>query len=46
MGYVAYDRSAQRFATIRAARDSDIRLAKTLSEQIRIRLATALATRA
>jgi LPS-assembly lipoprotein len=46
LGYVSYDRSAQRFATVRAARDADIRLAKTLSEQIRIRLATALATRA
>jgi LPS-assembly lipoprotein len=39
-----YDRSAQRFATVRAARDADIRLAKTLSEQIRTRLSAALAS--
>jgi LPS-assembly lipoprotein len=43
--YATYDRSAQRFATVRAARDADIRLAKTLSEQMRTRLAAALATR-
>jgi LPS-assembly lipoprotein len=40
----SYDRSAQRFATVRAGRDADIRLAKTLSEQIRTRLAAALAS--
>jgi LPS-assembly lipoprotein len=45
-GYATYDRSPQRFATVRAARDADIRLAKSLSEQIRTRLAAALATRA
>jgi LPS-assembly lipoprotein len=44
-GYATYDRSAQRFATVRAARDADIRLAKTLAEQMRTRLAAALATR-
>ena len=33
----SYDRAAQRFATVRAARDADIRLAKVLSEQIRTR---------
>jgi LPS-assembly lipoprotein len=44
-GYATYDRSAQRFATVRAARDADIRLAKALSEQMRTRLAAALATR-
>ena len=44
-GYASYDRSAQRFATVRAARDADIRLAKTLSEQLKLRLASALATR-
>ncbi len=37
-----YDRSAQRFANIRAARDSEIRLAKTLADQIRTRIAAAL----
>jgi LPS-assembly lipoprotein len=41
-GYVNYDRSPQRFASVRAARDADIRLAKTLAEQIKIRLAAAL----
>jgi LPS-assembly lipoprotein len=44
-GYATYDRSPQRFATVRAARDADIRLAKSLSEQVRTRLAAALATR-
>jgi LPS-assembly lipoprotein len=39
-----YDRSAQRFATVRAARDADIRLAKVLSEQIRTRISAALAS--
>ena len=38
----AYDRSAQRFANIRAARDSEIRVAKTLADQIRTRIAAAL----
>ncbi len=42
-GNATYDRSQQRFATVRAARDADIRLAKVLSEQIRTRLAAALA---
>lgn len=44
-GYATYDRSPQRFASVRAARDADIRLAKSLSEQLRTRLAAALATR-
>ena len=39
----SYDRSAQRFANIRAARDSEIRLAKALADQIRTRVAAALA---
>ena len=43
-GNATYDRSQQRFATVRAARDADIRLAKVLSEQIRTRVAAALAT--
>jgi LPS-assembly lipoprotein len=43
-GYASYDRTPQRFATVRAARDADIRLAKSLSEQIRTRLSVALAT--
>ena len=44
VGSTSYDRSVQRFATVRAARDADIRLAKLLADQIRIRLASALAT--
>ena len=38
----SYDRSSQRFANIRAAREAEIRDAKTLAEQIRTRLAMAL----
>ena len=39
----SYDRSSQRFANIRAARDGEIRGAKALADQIRTRLAIALA---
>jgi len=39
---VSYDRNIQRFASIRAARDAEIRLAKLLAEQIRTRLSAAL----
>jgi len=42
---VSYDRSSQRFANLRAARDAEIRSAKVLAEQIQTRLATALAGR-
>jgi LPS-assembly lipoprotein len=45
-GSASYDRNVQRFATVRAARDAEIRLAKTLADQIRTRLAATLATRA
>ncbi len=38
-----YDRTSQRFANLRAARDAETRAAKTLAEQLRIRLASALA---
>jgi LPS-assembly lipoprotein len=38
-----YDRFEQRFATVRAARDAEIRLAKELAEQVRTRLSAALA---
>jgi LPS-assembly lipoprotein len=38
----SYDRTSQRFANIRAARDAEIRDAKALSDQIRTRLAAAL----
>ena len=37
-----YDRSSQRFANIRAARDAEIRDAKNLADQIKTRLAAAL----
>jgi LPS-assembly lipoprotein len=40
---VSYDRSQQRFATIRAARDAEIQGARQLSDQIRTRIATFLA---
>ena len=40
-----YDRSEQRFANIRAARDAEIRDAKTIADQITVRVSSALATR-
>ncbi|WP_409565136.1 LPS assembly lipoprotein LptE [Methylobacterium sp. J-090] len=40
-----YDRSVQRFASLRAARDAEIRLAKTLAEQIKTRIASVLVTK-
>ncbi len=39
---VSYDRSQQRFATIRAARDAEIQGARQLADQIRTRLAAYL----
>jgi len=39
----SYDRNVQRFATVRAARDAEIRLARELADQIRTRLAVAVA---
>jgi LPS-assembly lipoprotein len=41
---VSYERSIQRFASIRAARDAEIRGAKQLAEQIKTRVAAYLAT--
>lgn len=41
--FASYDRSSQRFANIRAARDAEIRDAKVLADQIKTRLAMALA---
>lgn len=41
--FASYDRSSQRFANIRAARDAEIRDAKVLADQIKTRLALALA---
>jgi LPS-assembly lipoprotein len=40
----SYDRSVQRFAAVRAARDANIRVARVLADQIRTRLASTLAT--
>ncbi|KAB1075799.1 LPS assembly lipoprotein LptE [Methylobacterium planeticum] len=40
-----YDRSVQRFASLRAARDAEIRLAKVLAEQIKTRIASVLVTK-
>ena len=42
---VTYDRTSQRLSNVRAARDAEIRNAKVLADQIRIRLAVALANR-
>jgi LPS-assembly lipoprotein len=39
-----YDRHAQRFASVRASREAEIRVAKLLSEQIRTQLAATLAS--
>jgi LPS-assembly lipoprotein len=41
----SYDRTSQRYADIRAARDAEIRNAKTLADQIRTRIAAAFAGR-
>ncbi|ACB93880.1 LPS assembly lipoprotein LptE [Beijerinckia indica] len=41
----SYDRNSQRFANLRAARDAEIRDAKALADQIRLRLATAFAAK-
>lgn len=43
--YATYERFPQRFATVRAARDAEIRLAKALADQVKTRLAMELATR-
>jgi LPS-assembly lipoprotein len=41
--FVAYDRTSQRLSNVRAARDAEIRNARTIAEQIRTRIAIALA---
>jgi LPS-assembly lipoprotein len=43
--FVVYDRSTQRLSNVRAARDAEIRNAKVLADQIRTRIAVALANR-
>jgi LPS-assembly lipoprotein len=40
-----YDRSEQRYANLRAARDAEIRDAKTIADQLTTRIAAALSTR-
>jgi LPS-assembly lipoprotein len=45
-GSASYERSVQRFATVRAARDAEIRLAKDLADQIRTLVAVTLSSRA
>ncbi len=40
----SYERTQQRFAAIRAARDAEIRIAKTLAEQIKTRIAAHFAS--
>jgi len=41
----SYERSAQRFADVRAARDAEIRAAKLLADQIKTRVALALVSK-
>jgi LPS-assembly lipoprotein len=41
----AYDRTTQRYADLRAARDAEIRIARALSSEISLRLASALAAK-
>ncbi|MBB4198726.1 hypothetical protein CCR94_06600 [Rhodoblastus sphagnicola] len=41
--FVSYDRTSQRLSNVRAARDAEIRNARTIAEQIRTRVAIALA---
>jgi LPS-assembly lipoprotein len=41
----SYDRSSQRFANIRAARDAEIRGAKVIADQIKTRIAAAIKMR-
>jgi LPS-assembly lipoprotein len=41
----SYDRTTQRFASVRAARDAEIRDAERLADEIRTRIAAVMATR-
>ncbi len=41
---VSYDRSQQRFASLRSARDAEIQGARQMAEQIKVRIASYLAT--
>ncbi|HLW91649.1 MAG TPA: LPS assembly lipoprotein LptE [Roseiarcus sp.] len=42
---VVYDLTAQRYANLRASRDAEIRLAKSLADEMELRIAAALANR-
>jgi LPS-assembly lipoprotein len=44
--FASYDRSAQRFANIRAARDAEIRDARTLADQLTTQVAAQLGQKA
>jgi LPS-assembly lipoprotein len=44
-GSASYDRNVQRFATVRAARDAEIRLARLLADQVRTQVAVAVSNR-
>jgi LPS-assembly lipoprotein len=41
----SYDRSQQRYNDLRAARDAEIRLARSLADEISLRLAAQLAAK-
>ena len=41
----AYDRTTQRYSDLRSARDAEIRIARALSEEISLRLASAIAAK-
>lgn len=43
--FVVYDRTSQRLSNVRAARDAEVRNAKAIADQIRTRIAIALASR-
>lgn len=43
-GFASYERSPQRFANLRAARDAQMRVARFMAEQIHLQLATKLAS--
>jgi len=45
-GSASYDRTQQRYAAIRAARDAEIRVARNLAEQIKTRVAAYFASQA
>jgi LPS-assembly lipoprotein len=44
-GFATYERSPQRFANLRAARDAQQRVARHLAEQIHLQLSTKLTAR-